>query len=201
MSLTSTFLIKHLKDYPIEIVNKLIEEFTIQGHSNKISLFQNLPPKLAMSEMINKGFDWEKTNDGLFFWINVIVLKNFDSFFEKYPKTDDNSKYVYIWQDGSIPGDDIIHLLEYYGGYNTQHLSGRGSYGCNKDYPNLYYIDPDTKIINVVPSMSVHMINLIKHFYKEVKVANKPDEIRISKKEAIKILSEKLNMNINDITD
>ena len=35
----------------------------------------------------NKGFTWSRTSEGSDFWVDVLSRKNFNTFFEKYPKT------------------------------------------------------------------------------------------------------------------
>jgi hypothetical protein len=69
-----------IKDFPIEVVEKMLERQVKQGNKRDVSVFERL------SNAEYEGFNWKNTIEGFAFWINVISGKNFALFFEKYPK-------------------------------------------------------------------------------------------------------------------
>lgn len=75
-----------ISDFPIEIVQKMIERQVEQGNPPDISVFT----KDRFAGSSDGGFWWENTKEGLPFWTNVIERKKFNLFFERYPKN--NSK-------------------------------------------------------------------------------------------------------------
>ena len=129
-----TDLIGAIEDFPIEVVQKMVEEQVKQGNEPDVTLFQND----ATCDVFNGGFTWENTNDGDEFWDAVIVYGNFDLFFERYAK---ETNLVYIVGDSEV-GMDIIKTLEKYGGINFYNYDG-SSDGC------VYYIEPNNNFIEV----------------------------------------------------
>lgn len=79
---TEKDLIGEIKDFPIEVVQKMIEMQVEQGNKADVTVFQ----KYNFNGKNNGGFDWEITIDGRDFWENIIRNKNFVLFFKKYPK-------------------------------------------------------------------------------------------------------------------
>ena len=67
---------------PIEFVRKMVEEQVRQGNKADVSIFQ----ECANRDKKHGGFEWEETEDGFEFWDMVVLYKEFDEFFEKYPK-------------------------------------------------------------------------------------------------------------------
>lgn len=70
-----------IKDFPIEIVQKMVDyHIKEEGKMNieDINSLQILP---------DGAFNWRNTNEGLEFWGRVIDHHDFDLFFEKYPKS------------------------------------------------------------------------------------------------------------------
>lgn len=75
-------LIGDLKGFPIEVVERIVEYQVYQGNKADVSVFsEDLTRDKACG-----GFDWEDTKEGFVFWESVIDYKNFDLFFERYPK-------------------------------------------------------------------------------------------------------------------
>jgi hypothetical protein len=67
------------KDLPTEILNMCYKKAREQG--------VNLDPKAGIRE--NKrhgGFSWLLTEEGQAFWEDVLSNKNYNRFYEKYPK-------------------------------------------------------------------------------------------------------------------
>lgn len=129
-------LVGDIKDFPIEVVEKMIEEQVKQGNCPNVEVFQ----KYISADGGDDGFFWCQTDDGNEFWEKVIGEDNFDLFFEKYPKKN-NTNLVYIVGDSEI-GMDIIKTLEKYGGINEHNYKG------NRD-DVLYYIEPNNNFIEV----------------------------------------------------
>ena len=127
-------LVGDINDFPIEIVQKMIEEQIKQGNKANVSVFQ----QRCITDADNGGFDWDETTDGLEFWKSVISHQEFNVFFKKYPK---KTNLVYIVGDSEI-GMDIIKTLEKYGGINEHNYKG------NRD-DVLYYIEPNNNFIEV----------------------------------------------------
>ena len=71
-----------LTGFPTEVVEKMLYYQVEQGNKRDVTVFEN--DKITP---LNKGgFDWEKTPERYIFWDDVISYKNFDLFFERYPK-------------------------------------------------------------------------------------------------------------------
>ena len=87
-----------IKDFPQEIVEKMLEYQVQQGNQRNVEVFEDF--KYANLE--NKGFNWEETPEGSKFWTEVIDYKFFSLFFEKYPKTKPVYPKVMIVSDKPI---------------------------------------------------------------------------------------------------
>jgi hypothetical protein len=127
-------LVGGIKDFPIEVVEKMIEEQVRQGCQPDVEAFQQYPS----AGVSDNGFNWSDSKDGNDFWEEVIGEDNFDLFFEKYPK---KANLVCIVGDSEI-GIDIIRTLEKYGGINEHNYTG------DRD-DVVYYIEPTNKFIEV----------------------------------------------------
>ena len=82
IKVTEKDLIGDIAGFPIEVVKKMVEEQVRQGNKADVGVFQ----KCTNSDKKHRGFNWEKTEDGFEFWDMVLLSKEFDEFFEKYPK-------------------------------------------------------------------------------------------------------------------
>jgi hypothetical protein len=73
-----------LKGFPTEVVEKMLEEQERQTGKRDVSVFEGC---LAADDT-EGGFAWRecKSGDEHSFWRDVIRHRNFDRFFEKYPK-------------------------------------------------------------------------------------------------------------------
>jgi hypothetical protein len=71
-----------IKDFPEEVVEKMLERQVEQGNKRNIAQFEYL----RNSNKRNKGFEWADSVEGQVFWDNVIMKRRFSVFFEKYPK-------------------------------------------------------------------------------------------------------------------
>ena len=70
-------LIGDIKNFPIEVVQKMVDYQVEQGYKADVTKFQICK---------KYGFLWFKSKEGQEFWESVIVDMNFDLFFQKYPK-------------------------------------------------------------------------------------------------------------------
>ena len=75
-------LIGEIKGFPIEVVQEMVNEQVRQGNNANVSEFQ----KAAANGFRYGGFTWERAVRGKDFWNEVIYNKNFNLFFQKYPK-------------------------------------------------------------------------------------------------------------------
>ena len=84
-------LVGELLDFPIEVVQKMVERQVEQGNEPDVTIFQ----KDCRATRLERGFTWQSTIEGDAFWYITIAQNRFDEFFKRYPKTP--SKKVYIW--------------------------------------------------------------------------------------------------------
>ena len=127
---TEKDLIGEINNFPIEVVQKMLERQVEQGHTEDIKAFQE------NSCSTFYGFDWSTSEEGHTFWNEVISWKNFDLFFKKYPKVDARVYYR------GVPdrGNEIIAELKKLGGVNSHDYNGCAEH-C------LYFIGPMTRVI------------------------------------------------------
>ena len=81
-----------LKDFPFEVVVRMLTRQQEQGNSRTVKVFENMPD----ASVAQGGFEWRVTPEGHDFWNLVIRYKKFDVFFKKYPslKTQHNHEKV-----------------------------------------------------------------------------------------------------------
>ena len=129
-------LVGGIKNFPIEVVEKMVEEQVSQGCQPDVEAFQQYPS----ADVSDGGFNWGDSIDGNDFWEEVIGEDNFELFFEKYPKKN-KANLVYIVGDNEV-GMDIIKTLEKYGGVNRHDYKGDKN-DC------VYYIEPNNNFIEI----------------------------------------------------
>lgn len=127
-------LVGGIKYFPVEVVEKMIEEQAKQGCQPDVEVFQKNPT----AGYDKNGFMWSVSEDGYDFWREVIKKHNFGLFFERYPE---KLKLVYIVGNSDV-GMDIIKTLEKHGGINR-----RNHCGCIDNV--LYYIEPINNTIEI----------------------------------------------------
>lgn len=140
-----------IKDFPIEVVQKMVERQYEQTGRCDVEVFQ----VNKYTGGINGGMLWSETVEGDEFWRSIISHSNFDVFFEKYPK------HYYIKKTSGTKIDEIISKLV--------SLGGKSIYSDNKYYfgNDLYYIDPVSKNI-IGYNNGTSIANLVTTFYTEV---------------------------------
>lgn len=89
-------LIGDIEGFPIEVVQKMVDEQVKQGNPADVNVFQ----QRRREPSSGYGFSWRETNDGKDFWIQVIDYKNFDLFFDKYPKEKTFPRIMEVSDDG-----------------------------------------------------------------------------------------------------
>lgn len=78
-----------LEGFPKEIIKRILDCQEEQGNKKDISVFE----ENKFSLLGKGGFDWAKTKEKWGFWYEVISCKNFNVFFEKYPKKEDSQVF------------------------------------------------------------------------------------------------------------
>lgn len=86
-----------LQGFPKEIIARMLECQEEQGNKIDVSVFER--QVIAGRE----GFFWENTKEGDIFWHDVIRHKDFNLFFEKYPKQDNSQEFRI--------GDKVIDII------------------------------------------------------------------------------------------
>ncbi|MGL5980180.1 MAG: hypothetical protein ACRCZY_04740, partial [Phocaeicola sp.] len=71
-----------IKDFPIEVVQRMCECQVEQGNEFNPSIFA----KNKAADKSDNGFYWSDTDEYRFFWDSVIAETSFYLFFERYPK-------------------------------------------------------------------------------------------------------------------
>jgi hypothetical protein len=142
-------LVGELKEFPLAIVQKMIERQVMQGNPANVEVFQ----ADTTAERLDGGFEWEESPEGWDFWNNVIAGMEFNVFFERYPES--NRVYIVAASEAAREnGENVIKTLEKYGGINTNNYSGN-------DFGAIYYIEPRTNIIQICDTSSGHEDKLL----------------------------------------
>ena len=103
-------LIGNISDFPIEIVQKMVERSTEQEHwFDDIGMitFQH-----HISSAGRGGFNWGSTPEGHSFWESIIEHKRFDLFFDLYP-CKYLGKTIYIETDGTNNREQLSKIRYY----------------------------------------------------------------------------------------
>lgn len=103
-------VLKPCLDFPKEIVEKMLERQVEQGNERDVTAFGDI----AYADKPNKGFNWCETEEGTDFWGSVILNKDFDLFFEKYPKEKKEEKTINLFS----PGDRLLCVKDEQNGYS-----------------------------------------------------------------------------------
>ena len=163
-------LVGQLLDFPIEVVQKMVERQVEQGNKPDVTIFQ----KDCRATKLDGGFTWEPTIEGDGFWYRVIALNVFELFFKRYPKGS-LSKKVYIWGHPT-KGNKVIEALKERGGIDR----GVGYAGNRTD--SIYYIDPITSNITYCRSdittddrLERLLFNMVTTYHEKIEI--KEDEV------------------------
>ena len=71
-----------LEGFPKEVVDKMLYYQVQQGNKEDVTVFESN----SLSNKVKRGFAWVNTTEEYGFWEDIIVYKNFNLFFQKYPK-------------------------------------------------------------------------------------------------------------------
>jgi hypothetical protein len=151
-----------LTGFPKEIIARMLDCQEEQGNKRDVFVFE----EHKSYSLYVGGFDWDKTKEGYDFWEEVITEKNFDLFFEKYPKqvNPDNSQEFRVrdkvidfisGQRGKVTNIDTLNNDSYsiLVGFNDNDTAGftlDGRYHSTDKYPRLlhYRKDYDYSVID-----------------------------------------------------
>jgi hypothetical protein len=147
-----------LTGFPKEVIARILECQEEQGNKRDVSVFE----KSKFSPLDVGGFAWNITKEKYVFWYEVISYKNFDLFFEKYPKKEDNQEFrvgdkVYDILLGKIGivkrilNDISAFPIEvYYEDYGRVLYAHEGKFSSKDKYPRLlhYRNDYDYSVID-----------------------------------------------------
>ena len=85
-----------IKDFPIEVVQEMVNEQVMQGNKANVEVFQE---RVHVGRICG-GFDWVASFMGATFWEDVLWRNKFDIFFQKYHKkqysAEPNSVFIEI---------------------------------------------------------------------------------------------------------
>ena len=121
-------LIGQISDFPIEVVQKMVERQYAQNGYCDVSVFQR--SKSAGSE----GFVWAKTPEGDLFWRQIISGARWYIFFDKYPKSLNNCVFVVVDGDGKYKAD--VRKMQGY-------IPDSRKFAYKNKEGDIYYIDVD----------------------------------------------------------
>lgn len=125
-----------LEGFPKEIIAKMLDYQEKQGNKRNVSIFE----KRIVTGRFNEGFSWDKTQEGGVFWHKVINNKDFDFFFERYPKKDNTQDFrindkvydILLKEVGVV--QDIVYSSNIAYGLSVEFKSGLKSYTINGCY-------------------------------------------------------------------
>lgn len=177
--ITQANLVGEIKGFPIEVVEKMIERQVEQGFEANVKVFQR--KKTTGAGL--KGFSWNESREGQDFWHDVIMKRKFDIFFAKYPER--SNHYVYIKQDGTKKGSDVIKTLVRRGGKDDGSVCGHG-------YEAHYYIHPTTKLIKCAAEGN-DILPWLKTFYTEIEVEPSIKEYTMQE------IADKLGIDVSNL--
>lgn len=149
---TQQDLIGDLENFPIEVVEKMLENQYKQNGKKDVSIFQYL----NFTDIQGGDFCWEDTIEGYEFWNDVIRRKNLMCFLKDTQKCQKN---VYIFGDEKLY-ENVIKSLEKRGGINVTNLIGDGG--------GIYYIDPKTNYIETCSQLDEKLYNVITSTFEKI---------------------------------
>lgn len=126
-----------IKDFPIEVVQKMVDCQVLQGNNANVSVFQHD----ATAEFLRGGFVWDETKEGYAFWESIIEDGKFDVFIKRFSN---DMVYTCMLQDKPKHNANIIKHLEELGGENSRKFEITFS-------DTIYYICPLSKTISTLP--------------------------------------------------
>lgn len=179
-------LVGQLLDFPIEVVQKMVERQIEQGNEPDVTIFQ----KDCRATRLDRGFTWSSTIEGDVFWYIVIAQHRFADFFERYPNGS-LSKKVYIWGHPT-KGKKVIEALKERGGLDRY----IGYAGDRTD--SIYYIDPITSKIELCNADSTDrtvksLFNMVTTYHEKIEINE--DELEVTLDE----IAEKFGVDVEKL--
>lgn len=92
-----------LTGFPKEVIARMLECQEEQSKKRDVTIFENN----KRTSIYDNGFAWEKTKEKWWFWNEVIRKNNFNLFFTRYPKQDNQQNNS---QEFRV-GDKVIYYL------------------------------------------------------------------------------------------
>lgn len=106
-----------VSEFPKEILMILQQRVEEQGNMFDVSLFDSFP----LVDKEGGGFHWSDSPEEHHFWSKILQDKNFDEFYEKYPKPEDNT-YTYVPDPKDVKEGDkfiVVHNRSFDGGEDS----------------------------------------------------------------------------------
>ena len=95
-----------LKGFPKEIVERMLECQVEQGNEKDVSVFETI----LDADRYFGGFTWIDTIEGSNWWSEVIDNKNFNMFFNKYPKTSQYPKVMMVGNSYPLTRKRVVFM-------------------------------------------------------------------------------------------
>ena len=95
-----------LKGFPKEIVERMLECQVEQGNEKDVSVFETI----LDADRYFGGFTWRDTIEGSNWWSEVIDNKNFNMFFNKYPKTSQYPKVMMVGNSYPLTRKRVVFM-------------------------------------------------------------------------------------------
>jgi hypothetical protein len=139
-----------LKGFPEEVVEKMLERQVEQGNKRDVSVFEDSRRR----DSFCGGFRWVETVEGHVFWKSVISDKNFDIFFQHYPKQQQQQQptfpcVMWVWYTDIEQAIELVVVLKTKRGYlaltSISTLDDIDEANMATIWPNASFSDPRTK--------------------------------------------------------
>ena len=95
-----------LEGFPKEIVERMLECQVEQGNEKDVSVFETI----LDADRYFGGFTWRDTIEGSNWWSEVIDNKNFNMFFNKYPKTSQYPKVMMVGNSYPLTRKRVVFM-------------------------------------------------------------------------------------------
>ncbi len=105
------YIVRNLPGIPLPIVYRMMHNQVDQGCEMNVDVFIEKPD----ANVLDGGFDWDSTKEGIDFWDAVINKRNHKLYFDRYPKEESISTSSMVLNGGyitDIPIPIIERMLE-----------------------------------------------------------------------------------------
>ena len=179
MMISEKDLVGQLTNMPIEIVERMLFHQQQQGNKLDVNVFKNKKdaPRNA------GGFDWVDTagfGEGTKFWAKVIISRNTDVFFERYPKVKSN-------------------LFDSYYGKRTSRDEEKYSFGDVVIVTNAVEFGTKERVyVCTMPDTQLPYLTVTKDAFEELKQGK---SVRITPNIRIKATPKMVELTLKDISE